>query len=156
MAKTKTADIIRELIVAYWMEMETILNYIANAVNLEGLRAEEVKKALTADISAELGHAQSLANRIHELEGIVPGSMLFQPRQKELQPPADSTDVVDVIKGVITAEDSAIAQYNKIIRLSDGADYVTQELCIQLLASEETHRREFRGFLTEYEKYEKR
>ena len=34
----------------------------------------------------------------------------------------------------------------------DGIDYVTQDLCITLLADEEQHRREFRGFLMEYEK----
>ncbi len=58
---------------------------------------------------------------------------------------------VAAIKGVIEAENDAIDQYNKIIRLCDGDDYVTQDLCIRLLADEETHRREFRGFLKEYE-----
>ena len=41
---------------------------------------------------------------------------------------------------------------NKIIKLCDGIDYVTQDMCIALLADEEQHRREFRGFLMEYEK----
>jgi hypothetical protein len=31
-------------------------------------------------------------------------------------------------------------------------DYVTQDMVIQILGSEEDHRREFVGFLTEYEK----
>ncbi len=57
-----------------------------------------------------------------------------------------------VIKGVIDAEESAITQYNKIIQLCDGFDYVSQDLCITLLADEQQHRREFIGFLKEYEK----
>jgi bacterioferritin len=52
---------------------------------------------------------------------------------------------------VIQAEDSAIAQYNKLIKLCDGLDYVTQDLCITALGDEEEHRREFMGFLAEYE-----
>ena len=60
--------------------------------------------------------------------------------------------MVGVIKGVIDAENGAIAQYNKIIQVSDGRDYVTQDMAIELLSGEEQHRREFIGFLKEYEK----
>ena len=144
-------QIIEELKIAYWMELETVTNYIANSINLDGVRAEEIKKALQADIQEELNHAQTLARRIKTIGGRVPGSSDFRVNQASLQPRADSTDVVSVIKGVIDAEDSAIAQYNKLIRLCDGVDYVTQDLCIQSLADEEEHRRDFLGYLAEYE-----
>lgn len=146
------STILEELTVAYWMEMETIQNYLANSVNLDGVRAEEIKKALAADITAELGHAQQLAARIRVLGGQVPGSMAFKAVQKTLQPPKESTDVVAVIKGVIDAENAAIAQYNKLIKMCDGQDYVTQDVCVTLLSSEEDHCREFKGFLSEYER----
>jgi bacterioferritin len=77
--------------------------------------------------------------------------MAFKAAQETLQPPEKTTDVVSVIKGVIAAEESAIAQYTKIIKLCDGVDYVTQDLCVTNLADEEEHRREFIGFLREYE-----
>jgi len=32
----------------------------------------------------------------------------------------------------------------------DGEDYVTQDLCIRLLADEEEHLVQFKGFLKEY------
>ena len=57
-----------------------------------------------------------------------------------------------MIKGVIDAEDAAIRQYNKIIKLCDGVDYVTQDLFITALAGEETHCREFRGLLAGYDR----
>ncbi len=151
MADEKLKQIIDELRVAYWMEMETVMSYISNSINLDGVRAEEIKKALSADIQAELTHAQTLAQRIKTIGGIVPGSMDFKATQKSLQPPAKLTDVVSVIKGVIAAEEGAIAQYNKLIKLCDGTDYVTQDLCIQALGDEEQHRREFMGYLAEYE-----
>lgn len=147
----QTAQIVEELKVAYWMEMETVMNYMANCINLDGVRAEEIKKSLDADIQEELTHARTLAQRIKTLSGVVPGSKDFQPRQDTLQPPAKLTDVVHVIKGVIDAENGAITQYNKLIKLCDGVDYVTQDLCIQALGDEEQHRREFKGYLAEYE-----
>lgn len=146
-------QIIDLLTVAYWMEIETVTNYIANSVHLDGVRAEEIKKSLAADITAELTHAQMLVKRVKELGGAVPGSMQFKPTQKSLQPPQDSTDVVAVIKGVIEAEDGAIEHYGKLIELCDDAhDYVTQDLCITQLGDEEGHRTAFAGYLKEYTK----
>lgn len=149
-AKDVRAKIIDGLIDAYWKEIETVQNYIAVSSNLDGVDADPIKKALASDIGEELGHAQQLANRIRVLGGVVPGSMQFKAVQKTLQPPKDSTDVLAVIKGVIDAEEDGIAGYNKIIRLCDGVDFGTQDLCIALLTDEEDHRREFVGFLKQY------
>lgn len=150
MSASKDAQIVKELITAYELELETVENFLANSVNLDGVRAEEIKKSLAADVTGEIGHAQQLAARIKQLEGTVPGSFKLKRRQDTLQPPADSTDVVTVIKGVIIAEEAAIEQYRKIIKICDGYDYVTQDLAITLMADEEVHRTEFRGFLKEY------
>jgi bacterioferritin len=146
-------QIIDMLTTAYWMELETVTNYIANSVDLDGVRAEEIKKSLAADVTEELMHAQNMARRVKELGGRVPGSAGFKSMQKSLQPPADTTDVVAVIKGVIEAEDAAIAHYGRLIELCDEAhDYVTQDLCITQLGDEEGHRMMFAGFLKEYAK----
>lgn len=144
-------EIVEQLSVAYWMEIETVMNYIANSNNLDGVRAQEIKSSLLADVPEELNHAQTLAKRIKVIGGTVPGSKKFAASQNDLQPPASATDVVAVIKGVISAEEGAIAQYKKLIQLCDGVDYVTQDLCIQALGDEEEHLREFIGFLREYE-----
>lgn len=148
----KNKKIIKELTKAYAMELETVQNYVAASVNLDGVRSDVIKKALAADVPVELAHAQQLAARIKTIEGQVPGSLDLPRSQKYLQPREDSTDVVAVIKGVIAAEEAAIAQYNKIINLCEGVDYVTQDMIVEILGGEEDHRREFIGFLKEYEK----
>lgn len=146
-------DVIAGLTRAYWMEIETVQNYIANSINLDGVRAEEIKASLGSDVSEEIAHAQSFAKRIKEIDGKVPGSMEFKPEQSYLQPPAESTDVVSVIKGVITAEEGAIAHYKELIKAAEEAeDYVTADLVTGVLAEEEAHRRQFVGFLKEYQK----
>jgi len=144
--------LVAELTTAYWMELETVINYIANSIHLDGVRAEEIKKSLTAEVQDELLHATTLGNRIKELGGSVPGSMALKADQKKLQPPKDQTNVVAVIEGVIAAEAGACEQYNKIIGLCEGKDYVTQDLCVRLLADEEHHLRIFKGYLKEYKK----
>lgn len=149
---TASQKIIDLLIESYNAEIETVMNYIANSVNLEGVRAEHIKESLQADITEELGHAQRLAKRIHTLGGVVPGSQALKWSQTSLQARKDTTDVLGVIKGVIEAEEGAIAGYKQIIEACEGKDYVTQDLAIELLSDEEDHRREFVGFLKEYEK----
>jgi bacterioferritin len=136
---------------AYWMEIETVMNYISNSINPDGVRAQEIVESLQEDIQEELGHAQQYAQRIKELYGVVPGSLDFTAEQTYLQPPDHQTDIVHVIKGVIEAETGAIEHYNRIIEFTDGLDWVTQDMVINILHDEEGHRRLFEGYLREYE-----
>jgi bacterioferritin len=136
---------------AYFMELETVMNYVTNSINPDGVRAQEVKENIEEDIQEELGHAQQFAARIKELYGVVPGSMDFKASQDTLQPPDNQIDVVHVIKGVIDAEDGAIQHYTRIVEETDGVDPVTQDIVIEILHDEQGHRRLFEGFLREYE-----
>jgi bacterioferritin len=147
----KRTEIIELLEHAYWMEIETVMSYTANSINPDGVRAQEIRESLEEDIQEELGHAQRYANRIKELDGVVPGSEQFKAEQSFLQPPDEQTDIVHVIKGVIEAESGAIEHYNRIIEVTDGVDWVTQDMVIDILRDEEGHRRLFQGFLREYE-----
>ena len=143
--------IIELLTRSYWMEIETVMSYVANSINPDGVRAQEIIESLTADIQEELGHAQQFAARIKELYGVVPGSLDFTAEQSYLQPPEHQTDIVHVIKGVIEAETGAIEHYNTVIRETEEIDPVTQDMVIAILRDEEGHRRLFEGYLREYE-----
>jgi bacterioferritin len=133
---------------SYTMELETVINYLAYSINLDGVRAEEIKKSLAADVAAETMHAQQLGARIKQLGGLVPGSLAVKFNQP--QPSTKTTDVVAAIRAVIQMEEAACAQYKRTIRETEGDDYVTQDLCIRLLADEEEHLILFKGFLKEY------
>jgi bacterioferritin len=144
--------IIEMLTKAYWMEVETVMSYIANSINPDGVRAQEIVESLQTDIEEELGHAQQFAARIKELYGVVPGSLDFAAEQSYLQPPEHQTDIVHVIKGVIEAETGAIEHYNAIIQATESVDPVTNDMVIAILRDEEGHRRLFEGFLREYQR----
>src|SRR3954451_15704473 len=143
--------VVKLLAKAYWMEIETVMSYISASVNLDGVRAQEIKESLAEDVQEELGHAQRFAERIKELYGVVPGSEEFTAEQHFLQPPEEQTDTVHVIRGVIKAETGAIEHYTRVVEETDGIDPVTQDMVIEILHDEQGHRRLFEGFLREYE-----
>jgi len=149
--RDRREEIIALLEQAYWMEIETMMSYVAASVNPDGVRAAEIKESLQNDIADELGHAQQFAARIKELYGTVPGSEQFEAAQSYLQPPAEPTDLTSVIKGVIDAERGAIDHYNKVIAACEDIDPVTEDMVIAILRDEQGHMREFEGFLKEYE-----
>jgi bacterioferritin len=149
--RAKREEIIEMLEKAYWMEIETVMSYLANSVNPDGVRAQEIKESLEQDITEELGHAKLFAERIKELYGVVPGSLGFSAEQTYLQPPEHQTDIIAVIRGVIEAETGAIEHYTKIVEATDRVDPVTNDMVIDILHDEQGHRRLFEGFLREYE-----
>jgi bacterioferritin len=144
-------QLVEMLTKAYWMEVETVMSYLSNSINPDGVRAQEIVESLEEDIQEELGHARQFGERIKTLYGVVPGSLDFSAEQSYLQPPEQQTDIVHVIKGVIEAESGAIEHYNQIIEFSEGRDPVTQDMVIAILQDEEGHRRLFEGFLREFE-----
>jgi bacterioferritin len=149
--ESKRDEILELLKTAYWMEIETVMNYIACSTNPDGLRAQEVIESLREDVAEELGHAQQFAARIKELYGVVPGSEQFSAEQSYLQPPTEQTDLLHIVRGVIRAETGAIEHYEHIIEVTDGVDPVTQDMVIAILRDEQQHRRLFEGFLRELE-----
>jgi bacterioferritin len=142
-------QIVQMLRKAYWMEIETVMSYLAASINPDGVRAQQVVASLRQEVQEELEHARQFGERIKELYGVVPGSGDFSAEQTYLQPPEHQTDIVHVIEGVIEAETGAIEHYNEIVEFTDESDPVTHDMVTAILHDEEGHRRLFEGFLRE-------
>jgi bacterioferritin len=149
--RAEREHVVELLTKAYWMEIETVMNYVAGSINPDGVRARQIAASLEEDIQEELGHAKLFGERIKQLYGVVPSSIEFKPEQDFMRPPEHQTDVVDLIRGVIEAESGAIEHYSRIIAATEEIDPVTQDMMIAILRDEEGHRRLFEGFLREYE-----
>ena len=149
MADDKVIELLRS---AYNDEMETVMNYLTNAAVLDGVSAAEVKDSLRADAKQEeLIHAERLGKRLKELDAQPPASFEFEPAQEALQPPEDTADVLSVIDGVIEYEQAAIDTYRSLMKAAQEADDpVTEDLAIDILSDEESHRSEFRSFRKGY------
>jgi bacterioferritin len=135
----EVSEIVAELRTAYATEIATIEDYLASANNLEGAGAEAIRNLFNKEVQTALGHARRLAKRIKALEGRVPGSRELPTVQTDLQP-ATSDNSEIVLRDAIRSEDAAIAQYERIIRLCDGHDFVTLDLVIELLVDERERR----------------
>ncbi len=148
MSNDRVVDLLKQ---AYNDEIETVMNYQTLSIVLDGIHAEEIKESLKADVQEELGHAEQLGQRLKQLDARPPGSEEFVARQETLQPPEDTTDVAAVIDGVLDAEDDAIETYRELVdAAAEANDPVSEDLAVTLLADEEAHRTEFRGFKKEY------
>ncbi|NEU59033.1 ferritin-like domain-containing protein [Halorussus sp. MSC15.2] len=148
MTTQEVTDLLKK---AYSDEIETVMNYLTNSIVLDGVSAEEVKESLETDIQEELNHAEMLGQRLKQLDERPPASYDFEARQESLQPPENSTDVLSVIEGVLDAEEDAIETYRSLITAAGDEDPVTEDIAVTILADEEAHRTEFRGFKREYD-----
>ncbi len=143
----KTNEIISELKRSYAAELETLQNYLANSIDLDGAASEPLQRLLDESVSVRLSHARRLAKRIHLIGGRVPGSLELPRNQNDLQPVPDKADPQAVINGLLRANERSIGRYERILTLTEGADYVTQDLVIDLLSEEREQRRVFLNLL---------
>ncbi len=148
--QSRKSEIIKELKLAYLSEIETAMNYLSASVNMKGIKEELVADILSEDVDGEMNHAKILAERLHFLGEIIPSSEEFDPKQPFLSSSLHK-NLLDVIKGVIKAEQGAIDRYRKIANLCDEEkDWSTQELIVGILQDEEGHLVEFVDFLKEF------
>jgi len=150
------AIIVELLTRAYWMEIETVTNYIAASMSSYGGRALAVRAALTAGVDEEVEHARALGRRILELQhGLVPGAEPFSSDDEHPQPPGRPADAdadahaAAIIEGVLATETSAIRHYQRIMRASAHIDEDTNALALAILADERRHLLLFEGLLRE-------
>jgi ferritin-like protein len=143
----KTNEIISELERSYAAELETLQNHLANSVEFGAREPQIIQQSLEESVSLRLNHARRLAKRINVLGGRVPGSLELPRNQSYLQTGLDKADAAMVLHGVLRASEASIAQYERIIALTEGSDYVTQDLLIDLLSDEREQQRLFSALL---------
>jgi ferritin-like protein len=134
----KVAQIVAELKIAYATQLEIVQNYLADASNLKG--PDTVKELLDQEVQTALGHARRIAKRIRALEGQVPRSPDLSTRPGERQPSFKSASFQSVLLSALKTQDSVITEYERIIQLCDGQDFVTLDLIIELLVAERDRR----------------
>ena len=143
----KTKEIIAELKRSYAIELETLQNYLAHSVNLEGAEAELIRKSLEEEINLKLKHARRLAKRINVLGGRLPGSLELPRNQKSIAAAVDHTDVMAVVRESLARMKLRSNSTKKSSASRKAQDYVTQDMVIDLLSDERELRRVFLSFL---------
>lgn len=151
MSETQSREkerLVELLVDAYVDELETVVNYLSIAINLDTFDGHDIAEELLADVQEEIDHAERLGNRIRVLHGTVPLSLdeAFVLNQHSLNAARGGDDVIGAIDGVLDSEQAAIENYREIAELAQKVgDHGTYQLASELLADEEEHRQEFRS-----------
>lgn len=135
---------------AYWMEIDTVMNYIAASMSEEGARGLAVRAALKDGVEEEVGHARALGRRIQELHGLVPGVGALAGDEEHPQPFGRQADVATMIEAVVATETSAVRHYMRIMRATAQIDEDTNALALAILRDEQRHLRLFQGYLRDF------
>ena len=135
----RVAQIVAELQIAYATQLEIVQSYLADASNLEG--ADTVKELLDQEALSAFGYARRIAKRIRALQGRVPRSSDLSKSPGDGQQSFDSTSMQSVLLSALKTADDVIGQYQRLIQLCDGNDFVTLDLIIELLVAERDRRR---------------
>ena len=108
--------------------------------------ARAIAAGLKHLVEEELEHQDELAERITTLGGKPPAT--FQQITECANAPFpdipdDETDIEDIIKTVVEAEQGAIEVYQNLAEKTQGRDHLTYELAVHILAEEVEHEDEF-------------
>jgi bacterioferritin len=147
---TERGEIADLLTQAYWMEVETVMNYIAASTSHDDARHLEIKSALTAGVEDEVEHAQRVGRRIQELYGVVLGAGNVSIELEHSLPPGRTGDLATIIETIVAAETAAIRHYAKIRRATARIDQATNAIAIEILRDEQRHLRAFESYRRRY------
>lgn len=156
MEEDETSERVVELLHnALHAEVESAYQYLANANALQGVRGEIIAEDLRADFQEETNHAAEIAERLEVLDEVPVAFEDIEASHQMLNPPeitANPADILEVIEGVIEAEEEALEMYNELAReAEDVGDRTTRRLAEELIEDEEHHLDEFESYRMEYQ-----
>lgn len=107
-----------------------------------GLEGEGVKGVIEDARLEDLSHFESCIQRIYELGGILPNDAMEFVRMSGcefLQLPTPHTNLQEILKKCLAAEQGAIVNWNKMCNLTIGKDPATYDIAKDILKEEIEH-----------------
>jgi len=139
--------VLRLLNEALATELVCTLRYRRHYFAAQGVHAESVKHEFLTHSNEELGHADLLAQRIVQLDGLPdfdPQGLADRSHAEYLA--CESLD--GIIRENLVAERVAIESYKEMIEFVAGNDPTTRRLLETILAKEEEHAEELSSLLS--------
>jgi len=149
---TNTTDVDRVVTILNQVvasEMVCYLRYTQNAIVAQGIDREQVAEMFRDHAAEELGHFQSVSDRINQLGGspdMDPATLKERAHTDYSTPPI--TDLQGMIRDNLVAERIVIGIYTEIIRWLGDADPTTRRLMEDILKDEEDHADELTDIFT--------
>lgn len=143
-------NLLSQLNAALAEEWLAYYQYWIGAQVIAGALRSEVQKEFMEHASDEAKHAQWLADRIVQLEGVPvldPMQWTILSRCKYDAPL--NPDSLILLTQNVKAERCAIVRYHELAQYTQGVDFTTCEMAKRILAEEEAHEHELQDFLAD-------
>lgn len=154
--KLDVESLISQLNAALSEEWLAYYQYWIGALVVEGAMRPNVQGEFEEHAEEERQHAQMIAKRIIELEGV---PVLDPQKWSELarckyDAPQDFGSV-NLLKDNIASERCAILRYQEIASFTNGKDFTTCDIVKKILAEEEEHEQDLQDYLTDIDRMKK-
>lgn len=154
--KLDVKSLIEQLNAALSEEWLAYYQYWVGALVVEGAMRADVQGEFEEHAEEERHHAQMIANRIIELEGVpvLDPKKWFELARCKYDSPKDF-DTVSLLSQNVDSERCAILRYQEIASFTDGKDYTTCDIVKHILAQEEEHEQDLQDYLTDIARMKK-
>ena len=146
--KLDVESLISQLNAALAEEWLAYYQYWVGALVVEGAMRADVQSEFEEHAEEERRHAQLLANRIIELEGVpvLDPQKWFELARCKYDAPQEF-DSVSLLKDNVASERCAIIRYQEIADFTNGKDFTTCDIAKHILAEEEEHEQDLQEYL---------
>ena len=135
-------EVIRGLVYNASVEFTAYYYFTNLRAHCTGLEGEGVKGVVEDARLEDLSHFESSIQRIYELGGILPNDAMEFVRMSGcefLQLPNPSTNLQEILKKCLAAEQGAIVNWNKMCNMTIGKDPATYDIAKDILKEEIEH-----------------
>lgn len=135
-------EVIKGLVYNASVEFTAYYYFTNLRAHCTGLGGEGVKGVVEDARLEDLSHFESSIQRIYELGGILPNDAMEFVRMSGcefLQLPNPSTNLQEILKKCLAAEQGAIVNWNKMCNMTIGKDPATYDIAKDILKEEIEH-----------------
>jgi ferritin-like protein len=135
-------EVVKGLIYNASVEFTAYYYFTNLRAHCTGLEGEGVKGVIEDARLEDLSHFESCIQRIYELGGILPDDAMEFVRMSGcefLQLPTPHTNLQEILKKCLAAEQGAIVNWNKMCNLTIGKDPATYDIAKDILKEEIEH-----------------
>ncbi|MGQ0638651.1 MAG: DNA protection during starvation protein [Nitrososphaerota archaeon] len=135
-------ELVKQLVINASVEFAAYYYFTNLRMHCTGVEGEGIKGVVEDARLEDLSHFESILSRIYELGGSLPNDAQEFIRMSGcefLQLPPNRTDLAEIMKKCLKAEQGAIVNWNKVCNMTYGKDPATYDVAKDILREEIEH-----------------
>lgn len=135
-------ELVKQLVYNASVEFTAYYYFTNLRAHCTGVEGESIKGVIEDARLEDLSHFESCLSRIYELGGSLPNDaqeFIRMAGVEFLQLPRNKTDIKEILKKCLVAEQGAIVNWNKVCNMTYGKDPATYDVAKDILREEIEH-----------------